>query len=164
MFKNFNNFHSASQFKIFDTFMLTSSSAYKFKILYTPKGSTGFLRPAFTWPTYQPHNRSRKSKKVLKIETLSSCIDFQYLPLKPATTSRFLIPSNWPTDSIFLIPSTQPKMILIPSSNQPKIFSHLPTQAKVSDTQNHIYSANQNSKLKSWRTCLECTPQTHRQE
>ncbi len=122
MFKNFNNFCSASQFKIFDTFMLTSSSAYKFKILYTPKGSTGFLIPAASnWPTYQPHNRSRNSKKVLKIEILSSCIDFQYLPLRPATTSRFLIPSNWHTDSRFLIPSTQPKMLLIPST-QPKMF------------------------------------------
>jgi hypothetical protein len=158
MFKNFNNFHSASQFKIFDTFMLTSSTAYKFKILYTPKGSTGFLIPASTWPTYQRHNRFLKSKKVLKIETLSSCIDFQYLPLRPATTSRFVIPSNWPTDSRFLTTSTQPKMFLIPSSTQPKIFQYLPTQSEVSDTQNHIHSANQNSKLKSWRTCLEGTP------
>jgi hypothetical protein len=31
-------------------------------------------------------------------------------------------------------------MFLIPSSTKPKIFSYLPTQAKVSDTQNHIYS------------------------
>jgi hypothetical protein len=94
MFKNFTTFHSAYQFKIFDTFMLTSSSAYKFKILYTPKASTGFLIPASTWPTYQCHNRFLKSKRVLKIKTLSSCIDLQYLPLRPATTSRFLIPSN----------------------------------------------------------------------
>jgi hypothetical protein len=158
MFKNFTTFHSAYQFKIFDTFMFTSSSAYKFKILYTPKGSTGFSILASTWPTYQHHNRFLKSKKVLKVETLSSCIDFQYLPLRPATTSRFLIPSNWPMDSRFLIPSTQPKMFLIPSSTQPKIFSYLPTQAKVSDTQNHIHSANQSSKLKSWRTRLEDTP------